>query len=155
MTEAYHIHRRNFLKHLGLTAASLSGLTLPCAGRAANQKPNIVLLIADDYGYADMRFLPFAARDAHTPNLDRLAKTGVYFTNAYVTSPICSASRGPRRNHYSGPQPVEIVASHVGLQELDSPPSSCRAYEAGWGAIRKYSHKTGRCVRRRGAQANR
>ena len=56
-------------------------------------KPNIVLLIADDLGYADLGFLPFAAEDVRTPHLDRLAAGGVYFSNAYVTSPICSASR--------------------------------------------------------------
>ena len=56
-------------------------------------RPNIILIIADDLGYADLSFLPFAPEDVRTPNLDRLAANGVYFSNAYVTSPICSASR--------------------------------------------------------------
>lgn len=56
-------------------------------------EPNIVVLIADDLGYGDLGFLPFAPEDVRTPHLDRLAAEGAYFSNAYVTSPICSASR--------------------------------------------------------------
>ena len=60
---------------------------------AANQKPNIVLIMADDLGYADMSFLPFASKDVQTPGIDRIAKAGIYFSNAYATSPICSPAR--------------------------------------------------------------
>ncbi|HYW78637.1 MAG TPA: sulfatase-like hydrolase/transferase [Thermoguttaceae bacterium] len=73
-----------------VTVASLSGAV--SAGEATKQ-PNIIVLIADDLGYADLGFLPFAPSDVRTPNLERLAGGGVYFSNAYVTSPICSASR--------------------------------------------------------------
>jgi arylsulfatase B len=59
----------------------------------ADRKPNIVLILADDLGYADMSFLPFAAKDVQTPGIDRIAKTGTYFSNAYATSPICSPAR--------------------------------------------------------------
>ncbi|MDX1637181.1 MAG: sulfatase-like hydrolase/transferase [Balneolaceae bacterium] len=58
-----------------------------------NEKPNILLIIADDLGYADMSFLSNSAPDVHTPNIDRLGKEGFYFTDAYSTSPICSPSR--------------------------------------------------------------
>jgi arylsulfatase A-like enzyme len=60
---------------------------------SAAQRPNIVLLLADDLGYADLNFLPQSPPDISTPNLDRLAKSGLYFTEAYATSPICSPSR--------------------------------------------------------------
>ena len=59
-------------------------------------KPNVVVIIADDLGYADMAFLSHAPKDVKhfgTPGLDRLATTGTYFSNAYGTSPICSPSR--------------------------------------------------------------
>ena len=59
-------------------------------------KPNIVVIIADDLGYADLAFLPQAPEDVKrlgTPGFDRMAKTGTYFANAYGTSPICSPSR--------------------------------------------------------------
>ena len=59
-------------------------------------QPNVVVIIADDIGYADLAFLPQAPADVKkygTPGFDRLAATGTYFANAYGTSPICSPSR--------------------------------------------------------------
>ena len=54
--------------------------------------PNIVLLIADDLGYADLSCTE-TAKDVHTPHIDQLAAEGVRFTQAYATAPICNASR--------------------------------------------------------------
>lgn len=72
-------------------------LTFLCAICAsAASKPNIVVIIVDDLGYADMAFLPHAPEDVKkfgTPGFDRLAKSGSYFKNAYSTSSICSPSR--------------------------------------------------------------
>ena len=62
----------------------------------ATEKPNVVVIIADDLGYADMAFLPHAPADVKkfgTPGFDKLAQTGTYFKNGYGTSPICSPSR--------------------------------------------------------------
>jgi arylsulfatase A-like enzyme len=53
--------------------------------------PNIVLLFADDMGYGDAGC--YGASGYQTPNLDRLAKEGARFTDFYVSSPVCSASR--------------------------------------------------------------
>ena len=58
----------------------------------AKKKPNVVLIIADDQGYADLGFLGMKS-DVQTPRLDQLAKQGVYFPNSYATSPICNPSR--------------------------------------------------------------
>ncbi len=55
-------------------------------------KLNIIVIMADDLGYADLSCTGLAD-DVHTPNIDRLAKKGIRFTNAYVTAPICNASR--------------------------------------------------------------
>jgi arylsulfatase A-like enzyme len=55
-------------------------------------QPNIILIISDDQGYADLSCAGLA-KDVSTPNLDRLADRGVRFTQAYATSPICSPSR--------------------------------------------------------------
>jgi arylsulfatase A-like enzyme len=58
--------------------------------------PNVIVIMADDLGYVDMSFLPDAPADVRkhgTPNIDRLAKAGTYFSTAYATSPICSPSR--------------------------------------------------------------
>jgi arylsulfatase A len=54
-------------------------------------KPNIILLFADDMGWADISVQ--GARTS-TPNLDHLAATGQRWTNFYVPSPVCSPSRG-------------------------------------------------------------
>ena len=54
--------------------------------------PNVLLIIADDHGYADMSVNQLVA-DVQTPNLDKLAKSGTRFTNAFASSPICSPSR--------------------------------------------------------------
>lgn len=53
--------------------------------------PNIVLIFADDLGYADIG--SFGAVDYKTPNLDRMAAEGMRLTNFYVAQAVCSASR--------------------------------------------------------------
>ena len=55
------------------------------------QRPNIVLILADDLGYGDLNC--YGATQYITPNLDRLAGEGVRFTNFYVSQAVCSASR--------------------------------------------------------------
>jgi arylsulfatase A-like enzyme len=57
----------------------------------ADRPPNIVLIFADDLGYADVGC--FGARGYTTPNIDRLAREGIKFTDFYVAQAVCSASR--------------------------------------------------------------
>lgn len=57
----------------------------------AQEPPNIVFLFADDAGYADFGFQ--GSKIMKTPNLDRLAKRGVRFTQGYVSDPTCGPSR--------------------------------------------------------------
>lgn len=54
-------------------------------------EPNVILIVSDDMGYSDLP--KFGESEIPTPNIDRLADEGVLFTNAYVTAPICVASR--------------------------------------------------------------
>ena len=67
--------------------------TLGAAGQviANDRPPNIVLLFADDAGYADFGF--HGSRHFQTPNLDKLAESGVRFTQMYVTAAVCGPSR--------------------------------------------------------------
>jgi arylsulfatase len=58
---------------------------------SAESRPNIVLILTDDQGYADVGC--FGARGFQTPNLDRLAREGRRFTDFYVAQPVCTASR--------------------------------------------------------------
>ena len=55
------------------------------------RKPNIILVLTDDQGWADVGFN--GCTDIPTPNLDRLAGQGVIFSNGYVSHPYCSPSR--------------------------------------------------------------
>ena len=54
-------------------------------------RPNIVFIMADDLGYADLSC--YGRRDYATPNIDRIAERGVRFTQAYANSAVCSATR--------------------------------------------------------------
>ena len=75
------------MKHIQLLATLLlSPLT---ALQAAEVKPDIVFIIADDLGWADV---PFHGGNAPTPHLDRLKREGVELTQHYV-APVCSPTR--------------------------------------------------------------
>ena len=56
-----------------------------------DKRPNILLILSDDQGYGDAGFQ--GSKDIKTPNLDRLAGSGLICTNGYVTHPYCSPSR--------------------------------------------------------------
>jgi arylsulfatase A-like enzyme len=60
-------------------------------GAFATERPNIILILADDLGYGDVGF--HGSTQIPTPNLDRLAASGVVFAQGYVSSPVCSPSR--------------------------------------------------------------
>ncbi len=55
------------------------------------KKPNIVFILADDLGWADLP--AYGNRFNEAPNIDRLAQGGMRFTNAYAACPVCSPSR--------------------------------------------------------------
>lgn len=57
----------------------------------AQQKPNIVIIYADDLGYGDLSC--YGMSKISTPNIDKLAKQGLQFTNAHTTSATCTPSR--------------------------------------------------------------
>jgi arylsulfatase A len=71
-----------------LSLAGASGLNLI---RAATPKPNFVFILADDLGWRDLGCYGDPVHE--TPNLDKLAKDGVRFTQAYAACPVCSPTR--------------------------------------------------------------
>ena len=82
--------RRDFLA--GLSAMSLSSCAgLPPKGAEPGEAPNILFILADDLGYADLGV--YGQADFPTPHLDALARQGLRFTQAYANSAVCSASR--------------------------------------------------------------
>ena len=62
------------------------------AGGITGERPNIILIMADDLGYGDVSCYPHLY-DIETPNIDRLAKEGVRMTQAYSAAPVCSPTR--------------------------------------------------------------
>lgn len=87
------ISRRDFLKAAGTgaLAVALGEVLTGNAGAAPANKPNIVLILADDLGYAELGVQ--GCKDIPTPHIDSIAHNGVRFTNGYVSCPVCSPTR--------------------------------------------------------------
>lgn len=84
------MNRRNFLRNLGATAAGLGAVLAASPARAA-RKPNIVLIIADDLGYNELGC--YGQKYIRTPNIDRIAREGIRFTQHYSGQAVCAPSR--------------------------------------------------------------
>jgi len=88
--------RRDSLKALALGAAAV-GLSRRLVGEPrparvpARRKPNIIFILADDLGWAELGCC--GNRFNETPHLDSLARAGMRFTNAYASAPVCSPYR--------------------------------------------------------------
>lgn len=72
-----------------LIALFLNGLLLPVSSQTTG--PNIIYIMADDLGYADLSC--YGRTDYQTPHLDKLAAQGIKFMNAYAAAPLCTPSR--------------------------------------------------------------
>jgi arylsulfatase A-like enzyme len=85
------------------------------------QKPNIVLIVADDLGYGELGCQ--GATDIPTPHIDSIAKNGVRFTNGYVSCPVCSPTRAglmtgryqERFGYEFNPGPPAVAPADFGL----------------------------------------
>ncbi|MBM3852170.1 MAG: arylsulfatase [Verrucomicrobia bacterium] len=80
--------------HARITGAHLLALFAPLCGLglAAGTKPNILLILADDLGYGDVRCYNDQSKVA-TPHLDRLAREGMRFTDAHSPATVCTPTR--------------------------------------------------------------
>ena len=74
-----------------LAALLLAPLATLHAADAPYKQPNLVIILTDDMGYADIG--AYGCKDIPTPHIDRLAAEGTRFTNAYTVAPICVPSR--------------------------------------------------------------
>lgn len=110
-------------KSILLLAALLLAKTL--VAQAATDRPNIVLIVSDDLGYADLGH--HGSREILTPHIDAIARGGVSFSQAYVTSPVCMPSRmGFMTGRYQqrfgmqtlGNDKIGMPASEANLGEL-------------------------------------
>jgi arylsulfatase A len=89
------------------------------AAIAADRKPNVIVILADDQGSADLGC--YGASDLHTPHTDALAAGGVRFTQFYSAAPVCSPSRA---GLLTGRWPVRAGV-----------PSNCASQAGGSGAL--------------------
>jgi arylsulfatase A-like enzyme len=88
---ATDLTRRTVLRGAALGVVALAAGVDPLFGQARPKPPNIVFIMADDLGYADVAC--YGRPDLNTPNIDSLARDGVRFLQAYANSAVCSATR--------------------------------------------------------------
>ncbi|WP_321996631.1 sulfatase [Draconibacterium orientale] len=111
------------MKHIKIIPVVLIMLLVISIRISAEEKPNIIIYLADDLGWKDVGFN--GAKVVKTPNLDELAKQGLVFDNAFIASPACAPSRAalltglmPARNgaeeNHTYPKPgVEVLTSQL------------------------------------------
>ncbi len=115
----------------------------PAGGRETSEQPNILYLLTDNQGWNMMGCADNPI--IRTPNLDKLAEDGIRFANAFVTTPVCGASRGiiltglyRRRNEFSfGTPPLRTEFTDI------SYPAVLRAAGYRTGLIGKFGIETG------------
>ena len=78
--------------HHPAIVAVLSLLLAPLAALHAADKPNVLFILADDLGYGDVSCYNDRGK-VSTPNLDRLAREGMRFTDAHSPATVCTPSR--------------------------------------------------------------
>lgn len=107
---------------LGAAAAALALTAAPALARKAPARPNILYIMADDLGYADLSC--YGRRDFQTPVLDRLAAQGLRFTSAYANSAVCTATRvGLITGRYQYRLPVGLEEPLANRAGIGLPPS--------------------------------
>ena len=115
------ISRRDFLKYAGVGLATLAIPGTLSSALAADKRPNIILIVADDLGYGELGCQ--GGKDIPTPNVDSIAKNGIRFTSGYVSCPVCSPTRAglntgryqQRFCHEINPGPPGQASDNFGL----------------------------------------
>jgi arylsulfatase A-like enzyme len=103
-------------------AAILAAFLMSTVAAAQDARPNVVFFLVDDLGWVDLAC--YGSSFYETPNIDRLAESGVKFTNAYAACPVCSPTRAsimsgkyPARmdttDWFGAPQPDNVGKHHT------------------------------------------
>ncbi|MGE0649283.1 MAG: arylsulfatase [Alphaproteobacteria bacterium] len=112
--------RLSLLAALALTIASLGS---PGAARAQDKKPNILVIFGDDIGLTNISAYSMGLMGYQTPNIDRIAKEGMIFTDYYAEQ-SCTAGRSTfitgQATLRTGLSKVGVPAAPVGLQADDA-----------------------------------
>ena len=88
-----YMTRRGFLGMIGCGAAAVALPRLDASQRRRSKRPNIVVILTDDQGYADISFNRHHPKEVSTPHMDALAREGVFFTQGYISGNVCSPTR--------------------------------------------------------------
>jgi arylsulfatase A-like enzyme len=130
----FHCSRRAAV----LSAVVCASVSLPAVARAAERRPNIILIVADDLGYGDLGC--YGQKNFETPNLDRLSAEGLRFTQAYAGSTVCAPSRcslmtGLHTGHsrIRGNARVTLHDSDITIAEVLKPAGYATAMIGKWG----------------------
>lgn len=103
-------------------AAALTSGAQPAPAQAPDPPPNIIFILADDLGYADLSC--YGRRDYSTPNIDRIAADGLQFMQAYANSAVCSATRTALiTGRYQYRLPVGLEEPIIGDRNVGLPPN--------------------------------
>jgi arylsulfatase A-like enzyme len=86
-----HEEDRTMKSHAPFLVPLLFGLSAPGPAPAAGERPNIVVILADDLGYGDVAC--YGATKVRTPSIDRLAQEGMRFTQGHSPASVCTPSR--------------------------------------------------------------
>ena len=140
---------------LGVKYIIILLLVFPALGVSAVERPNILIILTDDQGTIDANC--YGSTDLRTPNIDRLAATGVRFTQAYAHTVCCPAraalmtGRHPQRggvHHWTqgdlnGPDGINMALGEVTLAEALKPAGYRTALYGKWhlGAHRDFGPK--------------
>jgi len=120
MLHSHDITRRTLLRGAAIGTLSLASRIENRFGQTPSRPPNIVFILADDLGYADVSCS--GRPDLSTPNIDRIALRGVRFLQAYANSAVCSATRTALitgRYHQRMIQQMDLQVGRV-LDALDA-----------------------------------
>jgi len=115
-----------------LLLIALTLLALPAS--AADRKPNILLILCDDLGYGDLAC--YGNSKIKTPNIDRLAKEGIRFTQFYAAGVQCTPSRA---GLLTGRYPVRFGLTHAFMENTGGIPASETLLPA---AVQKQGYRT-------------
>ncbi len=74
-------------------AIAMVGITVPGMAQQHNRTPNIVFILADDFGYSSLNSYGADKNLVRTPHIDRIAEEGMRFTNASTPASICTPTR--------------------------------------------------------------
>lgn len=85
-------YRAQLLFFVPLLITLVFGQLFITASKAADKKPNIILVMADDQGWGEMGYIGHPK--LKTPNFDAMAKNGLRFDRFYAAAPVCSPTRG-------------------------------------------------------------